>query len=399
MNFFKCLTLSALFSGGVLFSATTQTDALPQEKPEESSKALFLKYSGENFDKENCLKYYEKAIEEKFFDAANIMGKLCMEGTLEGGLNKALEYFKFAAEKGNALGMFNAACVYEAQDDFKNSAIYLKMAADAGDVQSMSTIGRRYVFGEKGVEKNLKEAFYYINMAAEKGDIYSMRYMGNFYEQGLLEETDFKKAFKWFYKAAEKGDEFSQVRSALYLIDGRYVEKNDARAIELLKIAAKEEYPESFFYLGTIYLTGECAEKDEKKAFKYFQSGARLDEINCLRELSICYRDGVGTEKDLMKTYSLMRALAELGDVYSQYSLAVMLSKEEGFVNYPEAVMWLEIAAKNGNEEALKVIPEARSNCSNNELKELDTQIKDMEKLIKSRQENARIQKRLGIQI
>lgn len=377
-----------------------QAQAIEINEKNEDALTLFKKYSeDENFDAEKCVKYYQKALEEKHFECANVMGKLCMEGALEGGLEKALEYFTFAAEKGNALGMFNAACVYEARDDFENSAKYLKMAADAGDVQSMSTIGRRYVLGEKGVEKNLKEAFRHISMAAEKGDVYSMRYMGNFYEQGLVEKADFKKAFEWFYKAAEKGDEFSQLRSALYLIDGRYAEKNDARAMELLNAAANKGLPESFFYLGVIYLTGECAEKDEKKAFEHFLKGAILDEINCIRELAICYRDGIHTEKNIEKSISITRSMAELGDVHSQYSLAVMLSKEEGFINYPEAVLWLEVAAKNGHEEALKILPEARDNCTNDELKKMSAKVNDVENLIRLRQEKAERQKRLGINL
>ena len=114
--------------------------------------------------------------------------------------------------------------------DYKEAIKWYKKSIDIGkDVKSMRSLSFMYADGE-GVEKNLDTAIQWMTKAAEAGDVNSMYTLGNMYEYkfhgydltyGQYFDTDddtfshyYNMAVKWWEKAAEAGHEGA--KEALY---------------------------------------------------------------------------------------------------------------------------------------------------------------------------------------
>ena len=122
---------------------------------------------------------------------------------------KAIEYLKKSANKGNARAWFLLGYMYENGEggsvDLNQAASCYRIAADAGYRGAQHNLACFYYFGN-GVNKDYKLAFEYFLKAAKQGKADSMKNIGVMYEIGQYVEKDFKKALEWYDKARECGD-------------------------------------------------------------------------------------------------------------------------------------------------------------------------------------------------
>lgn len=182
----------------------------------------------------------------------------------------ALEYFKRAAQKGNASAMFCIGKLYWAgkgvPQDRKTAAKYFQDAADHGNVEAMVATAWLYYKGDV-VGRNLSQAGKYYRMAAENGDDRSYYWLGSIrYEAG-----DYKEAMEFFKKAARVGDLPSMVRVGCLYRDGKGDERNFARAMEWFKRAADKGDADAMNNISMMYAIGEGVTKDPKIAEEWFK--------------------------------------------------------------------------------------------------------------------------------
>ena len=120
-------------------------------------------------------------------------------------LNKAIQWYKKAAEKGNVIAQYNLGDIYDSKKDFTTAASWYEMAANQGDAASQLSLGNCYFNGE-GKPQDDGKAIYWFTKASQQGLAAAQRCMGICYDEGRGVQQDREKAVEWYRKAANQGD-------------------------------------------------------------------------------------------------------------------------------------------------------------------------------------------------
>lgn len=156
-----------------------------------------------------------------------------------------------------------------------------------------------YYYGRNGVEKNLKIAFKWLLMAAEEGDIEAISWVGRCYYHGDGVRRNNKKAFYWAKKGAKLGDAQSQDDLGyLYYNDGRASEKDLRRALYWFHKAAKQGNSWAEFNIYEMYKFGDLVKPNRKKAEYWLNRSAAQNNPNALMYVRE-YEAIKGIEKEL----------------------------------------------------------------------------------------------------
>lgn len=178
-------------------------------------------------DIQKAVDYYKEAnISTSLSNIAYIY--LNAEIDIEPNYKKALEWFKKAADLGNANAMLKIGEIYQAgyynrikteyeiQQDEIESLRWFKKAADLGNADAMWHIGHKYSVGS-GVKENELEAWNWYRKAADLGNGKAMSSIALYYQYGVEPvKQDYREALKWYKKAVEHGNEASK-RNVYYL--------------------------------------------------------------------------------------------------------------------------------------------------------------------------------------
>ncbi len=135
---------------------------------------------------------------------------------------KAMYYFKKAAELGHKLGAFAVAGMYECGI---------------------------------GVEKDYERAVYWYKKAYELGEFtYSSFHIGEIYFKGKGNVSkDYKSAYNWYYKASKYNNNAkAQYRLAMMYFKGLGVEEDYLQGLQLLKYSADNGYAEAQYSYAVI---------------------------------------------------------------------------------------------------------------------------------------------------
>ena len=160
------------------------------------------------------IELFEDAFEEGNADAMNDLGAVYYDGSrgFEQSFEKAVEYYKLAAEKGSRQAQENLGyCYYYGRNmpvDYEKAFHYFALGAFDGHIISLYKIGDMYMNGYY-VEKNPTEAFHIYNrcletMTDEAAEICAgpvFLRVGNAFLKGEGTEENAKNALVCFQKA------------------------------------------------------------------------------------------------------------------------------------------------------------------------------------------------------
>ena len=124
-------------------------------------------------------------------------------------LEKAVEWYRLAAEQNDAQGQILLAYCYEqglgvAKDTDKTRELMLK-AAESGHPEAQFNCALYASKGLYGVAKDPVQSFTYAKRAADQGYAQAERYVGACYEYGVGTEMNQELAETWYAKAKAKG--------------------------------------------------------------------------------------------------------------------------------------------------------------------------------------------------
>jgi TPR repeat protein len=109
---------------------------------------------------------------------------------------KAVIWFRKAAEQGNVDGQYGLGIMYAKGDGvektFSEAIIWIKKAADQGHLMAMRTYATALENGELGISKDEDETLRWLRKAADQGDAISIRRLAQAYrwgELGLVTDT------------------------------------------------------------------------------------------------------------------------------------------------------------------------------------------------------------------
>ncbi|WP_220427331.1 Sel1-like repeat-containing protein kinase family protein [Eggerthella lenta] len=202
---------------------------------------------------------------------------------------RAADWWRKAAEHGNAMAQFNLGWCYQdgygVERDDARAAEWYRKAAEQGNARAQNSLGSCYWDG-RGVEQDYAQAAEWYRKAAEQGNARAQFNLGLYYWSECGVERDDARAAKWFRKAAEQGDTMAQNNLGFCYIAGRGVEEDDGRAVEWWRKAAERGEAVAQNNLGWCYQKGYGVEQDYAQAVEWYRKAAEQGNAKAIDALS-----------------------------------------------------------------------------------------------------------------
>ena len=123
---------------------------------------------------------------------------------------KAVEWYRKAAEKGDAGGQYSLGYSYYSGEgvdqDYAKAMVWYQKSAAQGNAGAMCNIGWLYENGN-GVTQSMTKAIEYYKKAANAGNSIAQCNLGNIYYYGNGVPANKTVGLQWYKKAAEQGNE------------------------------------------------------------------------------------------------------------------------------------------------------------------------------------------------
>ena len=238
---------------------------------------------------------------------------------------------------------------------------FLQRAANDGNVEAQYNLGVMYAYGH-GVEKDRNASLALFRKAADEG--YTAAYNG--LALSLTDgssDNNWTEAFHYFNKSAAAGNADGLYNSALLLKDGRGTPKDEATAVLYMRRAVRADHQAARIALGSMLIEGRGVAGNCREGTLLLKQAAERGRWGIL------LRDGLEAylRKDIAAAIRSYKAASELGYEVAQCNTAWLLqnlcpsatcgsSRREAL---DQAVRFLELAAANGNNEALRALGDA----------------------------------------
>ena len=298
--------------------------------------------------------------------------------------NSAIQYFRKAAQMGNAAAQYTLGdCYYYAigiSKDEEEAVQWYRKAAEQGDNDAQHRLGRCYSEGW-GVTQNYEEAAMWYRKAAKQGNENSKKELEEInnlknvipieIDSSLtadqltskgweyFDKTDYSSAAQYFYKAAKIGHAEAQLELGLLYRYGLGVEENDTEAIKWIRKAAEQEYTEAQCSLGVCYAFGQGVTKNYTEAAKWYRKAAEQGDSTAQCYLADCYYNGAGVTQDYIEAIKWYRKSVEQENPIAQYALGYCYEFGKGVVqNVSKAVDLYRKSAEKGYKVAKKKLKE-----------------------------------------
>ena len=178
------------------------------------------------------------------------------------------------------------------RDDGKEG---LEAAAALDDAYAAYVLGRRFVNGSDGYDRDIRKGLKYLEMSAKLDDTYALHELGVIYSDGFGSiKADKKRAFGYFLRAAKRGLAASQNNAGWMLYEGEGTARNISEAIYWLPNAVNQDEAFAYGSLGTVRYEGNGFIKDDVETYKFLklatlampEGKAKQDEAKRLKSLS-----------------------------------------------------------------------------------------------------------------
>ncbi len=228
----------------------------------------------------------------------------------------------------------SAAPVVENQND------RLRRLADAGDVDAMEELGRRYIQGA-GAAPDAAEGAKWMLRAAAKGSARAMFNAGVMYERGFEVPRDPAKAVEWYRKAVAAGVPMAQHNLALLMRDGNGTRADPVGAFEMMRAAARAGVPNSMLALAIMHENGQGTRRDNVAAIVWYAMAAQFAKF---------------TEGEKSEVY--ISATAKQAELSRRLPAAdLQRAQKIGEVEYKTIVDAMRLAARGSPASSAPVIP------------------------------------------
>jgi len=217
-----------------------------------------------------------KAADEGSSEAKICLGTMYLDRLgVESDRKEALKWYLSAGEIDDPEILRNVGYLHsreEKPESLKKAFEYYKKAAEQGDALAQIYVAEMYLEGE-GVKKSNRQSFLWLNKAAKLGNPIAQYKVGFSYEYiGMLGKAKF-----YYQKSIEQGNRESKFQLAcLYLNPPTRMFKGKLdKGIELLKQSADQDYDEAQYKLGKCYETGLGVEASTSEAFNWYQKASQ----------------------------------------------------------------------------------------------------------------------------
>ena len=316
---------------------------------------LYENGTGVSQNDSEALEWYRKAAEKGNADAQIELGKRYFEGRgVSANEDEAVKWYTKAAENGNTDAQLVLGDRYFVEQKYSTAAEWYRKAADKdnGNVRAQYQLGLMYSQGQ-GVERNYAEAADWYRKAADQRDAESQRRLAGMFEAGNGVEQSYAEAEKWYQKAADQGSKEAQYSLGLIYAYGKGGVQSNTEAFRWFHKAAEQGYPPALYRLGSMYEYGTGISQNDEAALEMYREAAEKGNWWAQRHLGYLYSSGIGAEQNLLEAEKWYRKAADQGDAAAQVGLGELYFAEDcPGQNYVEALKWFKKAASQGNAQA-----------------------------------------------
>jgi TPR repeat protein len=159
---------------------------------------------------------------------------------------------------------------------------WYKILAEAEEYSGMIFMGRSYLNGQNGLEKNYSKAFYWLSKCESEE---RARFMFDIYTLYLTGDETFPKdeakAREWLNNArriaaagTERKHQISQYRLACEYADGRHIPQDDAESLKWFEMSAANGHEMSMVQAAEAHYKGNGTPVNKEKAWKWLSAAS-----------------------------------------------------------------------------------------------------------------------------
>ena len=208
--------------------------------------------------------------------------------TVDDDYAQAAKAYEQAANKGNALGDYNLALMYEYGKgipvDYQKAKALFTDAADKGYSAAMTQLADMYFYG-LGEARNEQQALAWYKKAADLGNSNALYSLGLFAETGVVTKLDFPNALKYYQEASDKGNEKAMLALARMYHYGLGVAQDQQRSATLYQKLANRQNAYAQYQLATYYLQGITGQSSPDKAKLLLEQASQNGNIQARQRL------------------------------------------------------------------------------------------------------------------
>lgn len=212
--------------------------------------------------------------------------------TVDDNYSQALKAYEQAAAKGDVLGAYNLALMYEygkgVPVNYSKALILFKEAAEKGVPEAMSQLAGMYFYG-LGNPRNEQEALVWYKKAAILGNSNALYALGLLSETGVGVKLDFPDALRYYQEASDKGNEKAMLALARMYHYGLGVEKDHKRSASIYEKLVQKQNAYAQYQLGTYYIEGTAGEKLPEKGRQLLEQASENGSLQARRVLQRLY--------------------------------------------------------------------------------------------------------------
>jgi TPR repeat protein len=181
----------------------------------------------------------------------------------------------------------------------------LQPLALAGDPKAERLLADQYGTVNEPTHDPEKSALW-MKKAAEHGDLEAQVMVGYMYRQGEGTPKDLARSVKWFRSAAIRGDQDAQFQLGVMLFKGWGTPRDVDQALSWLRKAADQDGPAAAvadLSIAGLYLKGNGVPKDDVEATRWFRRAAARGSPAAYLSLAQLDESGVGVPRDPVEAY------------------------------------------------------------------------------------------------
>jgi len=275
----------------------------------------------------------------------------------ESGDPTAQRLLAFAYQEGRGVALDHAAAIE-----------WHKKAAKEGELDSQAALGRYFITGMGGTQKQPFRGLFWLRKAAHAGNADAQALLGVCYLHGVgrsLLRANQEKAEKWLKAASDQG-----VAQAKYDLATLYYRREDyGQTAKWLEKAAAQDHPLAHTLLSTLYQEGQGVAVDEAESVRLLRRAAVLGDPVSQTDLGVALREGSRLAQNARESYEWFEKAAAQGYVDGQFNLALAYLNGTG-VNQDRVrgVAWLEICRDKNSRDAIRTLGWARKGLTPDQL-------------------------------
>lgn len=339
-----------------------------QHREAQLALARLCEDEGNSASGAEALYRWEQAAQLGSAEAQYMLGRRHAGGGGDDSAFKSLACYMRAAEQGHPEALMAVHGLLSAGAGRAADAC-LRQAAESGHAQAQSTLGQRFISGER-LDPSSEQAHDWLERAARQGnadaqcalgdwfatghgrapDFVSAGDVGDWLAAGHGSAPDFVQARQWYEKAAQQGHVKAQwLLGGLYANGAAGVPRDGKQAALWCKKAAAAGFAPAQATMGTLFAQA----KKMDRAVPWWSKAAVQGDPEAQFNLANAYRAGSGVKADFRTAFLLWTNAAAAGVPAAQTRLGLAYAKGEGAAVDPiEATKWFMVAQRAGDAAA-----------------------------------------------